>query len=173
MSKTIGHKYGAPSVLVNSAGISHSALLLTMDTAAAADVVSTNLFGTIQMSRGMAKWMLRKQSGCIINMSSVLGIRGVEGSTIYSASKAGVIGFTKSLAKELGPRGIRVCAIAPGFIETDMTANLPPETRSKYISHTPLGRFGTAEEVAETAVFLAHSRYITGHTLVIDGGFSI
>ncbi|KAJ3063516.1 hypothetical protein HDU98_000694 [Podochytrium sp. JEL0797] len=116
--------------------------------------------------------MLRRRKGCIINISSVLGLRGVEGTSVYSASKAGVVGFTQSLAKELGPRGIRVSAIAPGFIETDMTANMTPEKRQLYLQKTPLGRFGSAEEVAHAASFLAQAKYITGQTLVVDGGFS-
>ncbi|ORY49516.1 NAD(P)-binding protein [Rhizoclosmatium globosum] len=172
MCKTISQTYGPTEHLINCAGISRDSILLSMDPLEASEVIATNLFGTILMSRGISKGMLRRRKGCIINVSSVLGLKGVEGASVYSASKAGVVGFTKSLAKELGPRGIRVSAIAPGFIETDMTANLTEQQRTQYLAQTPLGRFGSAEEVASAATFLAQAQYITGQTLVIDGGYT-
>ncbi|KAI9350297.1 hypothetical protein BDR26DRAFT_852153 [Obelidium mucronatum] len=172
MCKTIAQTYGPVETLINCAGISRDSILLSMDHVEASEVIATNLFGTINMSRGVAKGMMRRRKGCIINISSVLGLRGVGGTSVYSASKAGVVGFTQSLAKELGPKGIRVSSIAPGFIETDMTAKLTEQQRSHYLSQTPLGRFGSVEEVAHAAAFLAQAQYITGQTLVVDGGFS-
>ncbi|KAJ3406602.1 hypothetical protein CcCBS67573_g03791 [Chytriomyces confervae] len=171
--KQIMQQYGPVENLVNCAGISKDSILLTMDPIEAQEVIATNLFGTINMSRGIAKGMLRRRKGCIINVSSVLGIKGMEGTSVYSASKAGVIGFTRSLARELGPRGIRVSAIAPGFIETDMTSSLTEAQRAQYLAQTPMGRFGGPEEVAHAAIFLAQAKYMTGQTLILDGGFSI
>ncbi|KAJ3031228.1 UNVERIFIED_CONTAM: hypothetical protein HDU68_005834 [Siphonaria sp. JEL0065] len=165
MCKTIAQTYGPVENLVNCAGISRDSVLLSMDPNEASEVIATNLFGTINMSRGVAKGMMRRRK--------VLGLRGVGGTSVYSASKAGVVGFTQSLAKELGPRGIRVSAIAPGFIETDMTANLTEQQRASYLAQTPLGRFGSVEEVAHAAAFLAQAQYVTGQTLVVDGGFSV
>ncbi|KAJ3098842.1 hypothetical protein HDU97_003705 [Phlyctochytrium planicorne] len=165
-------KYGPVDYLINSAGLSRTGLLVSSDPAASEELIATNLFGTIHMSRGIAKGMLRRKRGCIINISSVLGLKGIEGGSIYSASKAGVIGFTRSLARELGPKGIRVSAIAPGFIDTNMTSELDENRKEAYLGMTPLRRFGQAEEVAEAAVFLAKSQFMTGQTLILDGGLT-
>ncbi|KAJ3108594.1 hypothetical protein HK100_003416 [Physocladia obscura] len=172
IGKIITKTTGPVNVLVNCAGIAHDALLVSTDVAATNDVVAANLFGAINMSRALTKQMLRRRAGCIVNVSSVLAFRGVSGASVYSASKAGIIGFTRSLARELGPKGIRVSAIAPGFIETDMTATLSSDQRAQYLSQTPLGRFGSPEDVASAILFLAQAQYITGHTLVVDGGFT-
>ncbi|KAJ3090419.1 hypothetical protein HDU96_003425, partial [Phlyctochytrium bullatum] len=162
-------RYGPVDYLVNAAGVSRTGLLATADSQQMEEVVATNLLGTIHMSRGIARGMLRRsRNGCIINISSVLGIKGVEGASAYSASKAGVLGFTRSLARELGPKGIRVSAIAPGFIETAMTADMNAGRREAYLSMTPLKRFGKPEDVARAAVFLAQSEFMTGQTIVVD-----
>ncbi|KAI8839584.1 hypothetical protein BC829DRAFT_403792 [Chytridium lagenaria] len=171
--KTVMQKYGPVDYLINSAGLSRTGLLLSTDPAASEELIATNLFGTIHMSRGVARGMLRRKKGELYyQISSVLGLKGIEGGSVYSASKAGVIGFTRSLARELGPKGIRVSAIAPGFIETNMTKGIDASRKESYLSMTPLRRFGQAEEVAQAAVFLAKSQFMTGQTLVLDGGLS-
>ncbi|KAJ3210724.1 hypothetical protein HDU67_005053 [Dinochytrium kinnereticum] len=170
--KTVMQKYGPVDYLINSAGISRTGLLVNSVPEQSEELIATNLFGTIHMSRGIARGMLRRKRGCIINISSVLGLKGVEGGSVYSASKAGVIGFTRSLARELGPKGIRVSAIAPGFIDTNMIRDMDQGRKDYYLSATPLRRFGKPEEVAQAAVFLAKSQFMTGHTLVLDGGLT-
>ncbi|KAJ3281472.1 reductase [Borealophlyctis nickersoniae] len=165
-------RIGPVDVLVNSAGISVNSLLVTMDPAKISELLSTNLTATMLMCRGITRGMIKRRKGCIINISSIAGLHGNEGQTVYSASKAGIIGFTKSLARELGPRNIRVNAIAPGYIDTDMTADLPDDRKHQYLRQTPLGRFGTPEDVAEAAMFLAQAEYITGQCLVVDGGMT-
>lgn len=133
------------------------------------DIINTNLLGTMRMSQHVTKAMMRKRKGgCIINISSVVGIHGNVGQCAYSASKAGIIGFTKSLAKEVGPAKIRVNAIAPGFIETDMTADMAD--KDKIIKLIPLGKFGSVQDVSLAALFIAQSEYIHGQVLSIDGG---
>ncbi|RKO84053.1 hypothetical protein BDK51DRAFT_17704 [Blyttiomyces helicus] len=163
---------GPIDVLVNSAGITGDSLLITMDPQRAADVITTNLLGTIYTCRAAARGMLRRKQGCIINIASVAGIKGNEGQSVYSASKAGVIGFTRSLARELGGRNIRVNAIVPGYIETEMTAGIHEDKKAAYRSATPLGRFGTPEDIAQAAVFLSEAKFITGQSLVVDGGLT-
>lgn len=136
--------------------------------------MNTNLLGTMRVSQHVAKYMLRKrQGGCIINISSVIGLQGNVGQSVYSASKAGIIGFTKSLAKELGPSNIRVNAIAPGFIDTDMTSDIPLDRKQKLLDVISLRRFGQVQDVALAAQFLAQSNYIQGQVLQIDGGLVV
>ncbi|KAL1926206.1 hypothetical protein VTP01DRAFT_6071 [Rhizomucor pusillus] len=166
-------KEGSIEYLVNSAGICRDTLLVQTKEQDLMDVMNTNLFGTMWMCHAVTRNMIRKRKGgCIINVSSAVGIYGNAGQTVYGASKAGVIGFTKSLAKELGPLQIRVNAIAPGYIETDMTANMlqSPETKENLLKKISLQRFGKVEDVAEAALFLARSQYMHGQVLMIDGG---
>ncbi|KAI8138833.1 3-oxoacyl-reductase [Fennellomyces sp. T-0311] len=163
-------------ILVNAAGISRDGLLIQMKDHDLQDTMNVNLFGAMRVSQVVARSMVqRRQGGCIINLASIVGVYGNKGQCVYGASKAGIIGFTKSLAKELGPAQIRVNAIAPGFIETDMTAYLSKSTEasSKLIKEIPLGRLGTPDDVAEAAVFLAKSRYMHGEVLNIDGGLTL
>ena len=157
--------------LVNAAGISRDGLLIQMKERDLLDTIDTNLLGTIRVSQQVAKMMLRKrQGGCIINVASVIGMHGNVGQSAYSASKAGIIGFTKSLAKELGPYRIRVNAIAPGFIETDMTSDISKEKKQKILDAISLRRFGHVEDVSLAAVFIAQSNYFHGQILTLDGG---
>ena len=167
--------FGGIDILINNAGITRDGLFVKMDNSAFDSVIAANLTGTFNMSRHAGRFMFRKKSGCIINMSSVVGIYGNAGQANYSASKAGIIGLTKSLAKELGARGIRVNAIAPGFIETDMTSILSDELKSKMLERISLRRFGRAEEVAALALFLASEQasYISGQVIEIDGCMSV
>ncbi|KAI8810411.1 3-oxoacyl-reductase [Cladochytrium replicatum] len=164
---------GDISCVVNAAGISIDGLLMTQPLKDISSIVTTNLIGTINVTRAFLKPMIKQRSGSVINISSVVGISGNQGQSVYAASKAGIIGFTKSLAKEIGPRGLRVNAIAPGFIESDMTSGISDEIREKYINACALRRFGTPEEVAHCVSFLLEARYITGQCLVVDGGLSI
>ncbi|ORZ21216.1 3-oxoacyl-reductase FabG-like protein [Absidia repens] len=163
-------------VLVNAAGISRDGLLLQVKENDVQDVINTNLLGTMYVTQHVAKAMVRKRKGgCIINLSSVIGLSGNIGQCVYSASKAGIIGFTKSLAKELGPSQIRVNAIAPGFIETDMTAGLleNPEKKSSILASIPLRRFGQPEDIAEAALFIEKSKYLHGQVIQVDGGLVV
>lgn len=158
--------------LVNNAGITKDALLLRMKDEAFDRVIDVNLKGAFACLREAAKIMARKRQGRIINISSVVGQMGLAGQPNYSAAKAGLIGLTKSAARELAPRAVTVNAIAPGFIETDMTAALDAKIRDAYLAQIPLARFGLASEVAETAAFLASERaaYITGQVIAVNGG---
>ncbi|OZJ04211.1 hypothetical protein BZG36_02957 [Bifiguratus adelaidae] len=159
------------STLVNAAGISQSGLFTQLRTPELTRILNVNLMGTIWMTQGLIRSMIRQKQGCIINLSSVVGTRGNVGQAAYAASKASVVGLTLSLAKELGPRGIRVNAIAPGFIDTDMTKDiLSEEKRSEYVQRIGLGRFGRPEDIAHGCVYLAQASYITGQVLTIDGG---
>ncbi|KAJ3171670.1 hypothetical protein HDU88_007750 [Geranomyces variabilis] len=164
---------GDTEVLVNSAGVATDAPLIVSNLDHIQGVLDTNLTATIMVTRAVAKSMVRrKKGGCIINISSVAGIKGNSGQSVYSASKAGVIGFTKSLSRELGSRGIRVNAIAPGYVDTDMTSSITLDKRAEYVAATPLGRFGTPEEIGHAALFLSQATYMTGQCLVVDGGLS-
>ncbi|KAI8364586.1 3-oxoacyl-reductase [Blakeslea trispora] len=157
--------------LVNAAGISRDGLLIQMKEQDLLDTINTNLLGTMRVTQHVAKAMLRKRKGgCIINVASVIGMHGNIGQSSYSASKAGIIGFTKSLAKELGPYNIRVNAIAPGFIDTDMTSDISEEKRQKILESIPLKRFGHVEDVSLAALFIAQSNYFHGQVLTLDGG---
>jgi len=161
--------------LINNAGITRDNLLLTMKPEEWNEVLETNLFGVFHCSKAVLRPMMKQRYGKIINITSIAGITGNAGQTNYSASKAGVIGFTKALAKEMGKRNICVNAIAPGMIETDMTGSLPEELKKQYLESIPLGRFGKAEEVAALAAFLLSpsADYITGQTIAIDGGLQM
>jgi 3-oxoacyl-[acyl-carrier protein] reductase len=169
-------EFGAIDVCVNNAGISKDNLLLRMSEEQWDDVMDINLKSIFNMTKQVIRPMMKAKSGSIINMSSIIGIRGNAGQSSYAASKAGIIGFTKSIAAELGSRNIRCNAIAPGFIETDMTHYLQDgDAASGFLQKIPLGRFGKAEEIANTTLFLASdmSSYITGQVLSTCGGLNI
>lgn len=169
-------KFGSIDICVNNAGISKDNLLLRMSPDQWDDVINTNLKSVYNVTKHVIRHMMKARKGSIINMSSIIGVRGNAGQSSYAASKAGIIGFTKSIAHELGSRNIRCNAIAPGFIETDMTHYLKDgETSKAFLDKIPLGRFGSAEEVANTTLFLASdmSSYITGQVLSTCGGLNI
>ena len=172
MMKTIVSKYGRLDILVNNAGITKDGLILKMSEEDFDKVVDTNLKGTFHTIRHASRQMIRQRSGRIINISSVSGVMGNPGQANYAAAKAGIIGLTKTMAKELGSRGITVNAIAPGFIETDMTAVLSESVQQNIQAQIPLGHFGKPEDVAAAAAFLASEEagYITGQVLCVDGG---
>lgn len=162
--------FGTVNILVNNAGITKDGLIAMMSEQSFDDVISVNLKGTFNMIRHCTPLFVRNKGGAIVNISSVSGIMGNAGQANYSASKAGVIGLTKSTARELAPRNVRCNAVAPGFIATDMTAAL---TDSPLAGSIPLGRMGKPEEVAEAVAFLACSEYITGEVIRVDGGIAI
>lgn len=164
--------WGRVDVLVNNAGITRDSLLMRMSPENWDEVINKNLKSVYNYSQACSSVMLRQRSGCIVNMSSVVGLHGNAGQCNYAASKAGIIGLTQSLAKEFGSRGIRVNAIAPGFIQTDMTQSLSEEVKQMWINDIPLKRAGVVEDIASVAVFLASemSAYITGQVLQVDGG---
>ena len=169
-------EFGTIDICVNNAGISKDNLLLRMTPDQWNDVIQVNLNGVFYMTKQVIKPMMKARNGSIINMSSVIGEMGNAGQTSYAASKAGIIGFTKSVAKELGSRNIRCNAIAPGFVETDMTSYLKEgETADKYKAGIPLGRFASAEEIGNVALFLASDwgNYITGQVISVCGGLNI
>lgn len=170
--KAVIDQFGRIDILVNNAGITKDGLMMRMSEADFADVIDVNLKGTFNCIRFASRQMMKQRSGRIINMSSVVGISGNAGQVNYAASKAGVIGMTKSAAKELASRGITVNAIAPGFIETDMTSVLSEKVIEETMKQIPLGRLGKAEDIAEAAAFLASdaAAYITGQVLNVDGG---
>lgn len=173
--KNIIKEYKRIDILVNNAGVTRDGLLMQMKEEDFDTVVDTNLKGAFHTIRFAARQMLKQRSGRIINLSSVVGLRGNGGQVNYSASKAGIIGLTKSAAKELASRGITVNAIAPGFIETEMTAVLPEETKAATLKEIPLQKFGKPEDVAQAAAFLASegAAYITGQVLCVDGGMAM
>jgi NAD(P)-dependent dehydrogenase (short-subunit alcohol dehydrogenase family) len=173
-----GPENGRLDVLVNAAGISHSSLLVRTTQAKVDDILNTNLSSTIQASRFAVKKMLKNSAesatgaGHILNISSLLATHGGAGSVAYAASKAGVLGLTRSLAAEIGTRGIRVNAICPGYVETDMTGAMPYTAREAALAKIPAGRFGTVDEVADAAVFLCGNQYANNTVLTLDGGLS-
>jgi len=170
--KEISEKFGVISVLVNNAGVTRDTLLMRMSEDDWDTVLSTNLKSVFRLSQAVLRPMMKARYGRIINISSVVGHSGNAGQTNYSAAKAGLSGFTKSLAQEVGSRGITVNCVAPGFIDTDMTRDLPEEHRNKLLQHIPLGRLGQAEDIAAAVAYLASSRagYVTGETLHVNGG---
>jgi 3-oxoacyl-[acyl-carrier protein] reductase len=172
LMKNIGEDFGSVDILVNNAGITRDNILLRMKEDDWEDIISTNLSSIYKMSKSVLRGMIKKRSGRIISITSVVGAMGNAGQSNYAAAKAGMIGFTKSLAREVGVRGITVNAIAPGFIETDMTDSLPDEQKEALAVQIPMGRLGTADEVAKAALFLAGDggSYITGQTLHVNGG---
>jgi 3-oxoacyl-[acyl-carrier protein] reductase len=170
--KSINEEFGSVDILVNNAGITRDNLLLRMKEDEWEDIINTNLSSIFKMSKSVIKGMVKKRSGRIISITSVVGAMGNAGQSNYAAAKAGIIGFTKSLAREVGLRGITVNAVAPGFIATDMTDSLPDKQKDELTSQIPMGRLGSANEVANTVLFLAGdgSSYITGQTIHINGG---
>jgi 3-oxoacyl-[acyl-carrier protein] reductase len=167
--------FGGIDILVNNAGITRDRSLMMMSRAEWGDVIETDLTGVFNMSQSCMTTFLKQKSGNIVNISSVSGIKALPGQVNYSAAKAGVIGFTRSLAKEVAPYNVRVNAVAPGFIETDMLMQFNEKQRAKVLEEIPVGRFGMPEEVARTVLFLlsGEAAYITGHVLQIDGGLGI
>lgn len=165
-------KLGSIDVLVNNAGITKDMLLMRMKKEDFEQVIDTNLVGTFNVTKNVINYMMKARKGNIVNMSSVVGISGNSGQTNYSASKSGIIGFTKSLAKEVASRNIRVNAVAPGFIKTDMTDSLKDDIKDEISKNIPLKRMGTAEDVANVVRFLVSedSSYITGQVIQVDGG---
>jgi 3-oxoacyl-[acyl-carrier protein] reductase len=173
VSETIS-LYGSIDVLVNNAGITRDGLIVRMSDEDWDAVIATNLTGVFSMTRAAAKVMMKARSGSIVNISSVVGLAGNAGQANYAAAKAGVIGLTKSIARELASRNVRCNAVAPGFIETDMTASLDAAQRAAIASAVALGRFGTPDDVACAVAFLAgdESAYMTGQVLAVDGGMT-
>jgi 3-oxoacyl-[acyl-carrier protein] reductase len=174
VSETLSN-YGQIDILVNNAGATRDQLILRMDDDEWDDVLAINLTGAFYCIRSVARTMMKARYGRIINMTSIVGLHGGAGQVNYAAAKAGLVGLTKSVAKEFGSRGITCNAIAPGFIETDMTKKLPQEMRNHVEQTAPLGRLGVANDVSSVAVFLASdsSSYITGQVLVVDGGLTL
>ena len=170
--KEINAAFGGVDILVNNAGITRDTLFLRMKTEDWQKVLDVNLTGAFLVTKQVVRYMTKKRWGRIINISSVVGFTGNVGQVNYATTKAGLIGFTKSLAKELAPRNVLVNAVAPGFIETDMTENLKEEIKEEYKKQIPLGRFGKPEEVAKVVLFLASpmADYITGETVHVNGG---
>ncbi len=172
MIKSVNEKFGPVHVLVNNAGITRDMLLMRMSEADWDDVLSINLKGTFNCTKACIRPMMKQGFGRVINISSVVGITGNPGQANYAASKAGIIGFTKAVAKEIGKKGVTCNVVAPGFIESDMSAGLPEEIKAKYLENIAVGRFGTSDDVANAVMFLADSKssFITGQVLTVDGG---
>ncbi|MGZ8095218.1 MAG: 3-oxoacyl-ACP reductase FabG [Methylosarcina sp.] len=172
VTKTINDDYGSPAVLVNNAGITRDNLLMRMKDEEWDSIISTNLTSVYRMSKAVLRGMMKAKTGRIINISSVVGSTGNSGQANYAAAKAGIVGFTKSMAKEVGSRNITVNTVAPGFIDTDMTKELSDDIKQTLLSSIPLGRLGEPEEIAHAVSFLAspNAGYITGETLHVNGG---
>ncbi len=171
----VAEDFGKIDILVNNAGITRDTLLMRMDEEMWDLLIKVNLKAVFNFTKAVQKYMLKARTGSIINMSSVVGVNGNAGQSNYSASKAGILGFTKSIAKELGARNVRCNAIAPGFIITDMTGKLPENVKDEWIKTIPLKRGGLPEDVANVSIFLASdlSSYMTGQTLQVCGGMSV
>ena len=170
--KDIQSNEGAPTILVNNAGITRDNLLMRMKAEEWDEVISTNLTGVYRLCKGCLRGMMKAKKGRIINIASVIGVMGNAGQSNYAAAKAGIIGFSKSLAREIGSRNITVNVVAPGFIDTDMTRVLPEEQRNTMLAQVPLGRLGESEDIANAVLFLASqaAAYVTGETLHVNGG---
>jgi len=170
--KSITEDYGSVDILINNAGITRDNILVRMKEDEWDDIINTNLSSVYKMSKSVLRGMIKKRSGRIISITSVVGSMGNAGQSNYAAAKAGIMGFTKSLAREVGVRGITVNAIAPGFIKTDMTDALPDEQKEALASQIPLTRLGTVDEIAQSVLFLAgeSGSYITAQTLHVNGG---
>jgi len=170
--KSVINDFGKIDILINNAGITRDSLLIRMKNDQLDEVLNTNLKGAFYGAKAVLRSMMKNKYGRIINITSIVGLQGNSGQSNYAASKAGLIGFTQSIAKEVASRGITVNCIAPGWIDTEMTDELPQEMKSKILKNIPVGRTGTAEDIAYTALFLAskESKYITGQTITVDGG---
>jgi len=170
--KNIQDNEGAPTIVVNNAGITRDNLLMRMKAEEWDDVLSTNLSGAFRVSKAVLRGMMKAKHGRIINIASIIGVTGNAGQANYAAAKAGMIGFSKSLAKEIGSRNITVNVVAPGFIDTDMTRGLPEEQKAALLGQIPLGRLGQPQDIAAAVAFLASDAgaYITGETLHVNGG---
>ncbi len=169
------NEFGKIDILVNNAGITKDGLLMRMSEEDWDAVLDTNLKGVFNFTKAVSRHMMSKRYGKIINITSIVGITGNPGQANYVASKAGVIGFTKAVAKELASRNININSVAPGFIETEMTGKLPEDVKSRYLDSIPLKRFGSGRDVSNTAMFLAseYAAYITGQTICVDGGLAM
>jgi len=172
LMKNINEKYGTVDILINNAGITRDNILMRMKQDEWDEIINTNLASVFKMSKAVLRGMMKKKAGRIISITSVVGAMGNSGQTNYAAAKAGIMGFTKSLAREVGVRGITVNAIAPGFIQTDMTDALPEDQKDELSAQIPMGRLGTVNEVAQAVLFLAgdSGAYITAQTLHVNGG---
>jgi len=172
LMKNINEKYDTIDILINNAGITRDNILIRMKQDEWDEIISTNLTSVFKMSKAVLRGMMKKKAGRIISIASVVGSMGNSGQANYAAAKAGIMGLTKSLAREVGSRGITVNTIAPGFIQTDMTDNLPDEQKEALASQIPMGRFGSVEEIAQVVLFLAGDggSYITAQTLHVNGG---
>ena len=170
--KSVINDYGKIDILINNAGITRDSLVLRMKDHQWDEVLNTNLKGAFYATKSVLRSMMKNKYGRIINITSIVGLQGNSGQSNYSASKAGLIGFSQSVAKEVASRGITINCIAPGWIETEMTNNLSQDIKSEIIKNIPIGKTGTTEDIAYTALFLAskESKYITGQTITVDGG---
>ena len=170
--KSVINDYGKIDILINNAGITRDSLVLRMKNHQWDEVLNTNLKGAFYATKSVLRSMMKNKYGRILNITSIVGLQGNSGQSNYSASKAGLIGFSQSVAKEVASRGITINCIAPGWIETEMTNDLPQNIKSEIIKQIPIGKTGTTEDIAYTALFLAskESKYITGQTITVDGG---
>ena len=170
--KSVINDYGKIDILINNAGITRDSLVLRMKNDQWDEVLNTNLNGAFYATKSVLRSMMKNKYGRIINITSIVGLQGNSGQSNYSASKAGLIGFSQSVAKEVASRGITINCIAPGWIETEMTNDLPQNLKSEILKNIPIGKTGTTEDIAYTALFLAskESKYITGQTITVDGG---
>jgi len=172
LMKNINEKYDTVDILINNAGITRDNILMRMKQDEWDEIINTNLASVFKMSKAVLRGMMKKKTGRIISIASVVGSMGNAGQANYAAAKAGIMGFTKSLAREVGSRGITVNTVAPGFIQTDMTDNLPDEQKEALASQIPMGRLGSVEEIAQVVLFLAGNggSYITAQTIHVNGG---